>query len=103
MQEIPVPQIGDNDLLLQIKAAGFCHTDYQVYEGVYQSKLPITPCHEPVGVVVSVGKKAAEQGWKVGQRAGMLNFRRACGECNGCKNFIRPRLQASEHPRQSDL
>jgi D-arabinose 1-dehydrogenase-like Zn-dependent alcohol dehydrogenase len=86
VQEIPVPEYGDNDLLLKVGAAGFCHTDYQVYEGVYQSKLPLTPSHEPVGTVVAVGDKASKT-WKVGQRVGMLNLRHACNKCGGCKTF----------------
>jgi D-arabinose 1-dehydrogenase-like Zn-dependent alcohol dehydrogenase len=87
LQEIPVPTIGDNDLLVKVRAAGFCHTDYQVYEGVYQSKLPLTPSHEPVGTVVAVGQHAARQNWLIGQRVGVLNFRHACGVCSGCKTF----------------
>ncbi|KAL5335541.1 chaperonin 10-like protein [Aspergillus crustosus] len=85
LQEIPVPEYGPNDLLLKTGAASFCHTDYQVYEGVYQSSLPLTPSHEPVGTIVAVGKKAASAGWKVGQRVGMLNIRHACGSCVGCR------------------
>ena len=86
IQEIPVPKYGDNDLLLKVGAAGFCHTDYQVYEGVYQSKLPLTPSHEPVGTIVALGNKASKN-WKVGQRVGMLNLRHACNDCGGCKNY----------------
>ncbi|RDW94221.1 uncharacterized protein DSM5745_01543 [Aspergillus mulundensis] len=85
LQEIPVPTIKDNDLLLKVGAASFCHTDYQVYEGVYQSPLPLTPSHEPVGTIVEVGPKAAAAGWKAGQRVGMLNFRHACNSCTGCR------------------
>ncbi|KAL4871491.1 hypothetical protein BDV12DRAFT_163852 [Aspergillus spectabilis] len=85
LQDIPVPSYGDNDLLLKVGAASFCHTDYQVYEGVYQSPCPITPSHEPVGTVVELGKTAAKAGWKTGQRVGMLNFRHACRTCIGCK------------------
>ncbi|GKT48141.1 alcohol dehydrogenase [Colletotrichum spaethianum] len=65
---VSVPNARDGELLVRIKAASFCHTDFQVYEGVYQSKCPIIPSHEP----------------KVGQRVGVLNFRHACGECNQC-------------------
>lgn len=71
-------------MLLRVGAAGFCHTDYQVYEGVYQSPCPMTPSHEPAGTVVAVGKKA-ESNWRVGQRVGMLNFRHPCNECIGCR------------------
>ena len=27
MQEIPVPTIGDDDVLVRVRAAGICHTD----------------------------------------------------------------------------
>ncbi|GME28938.1 Alcohol dehydrogenase superfamily zinc-containing [Neofusicoccum parvum] len=88
--EIPVPTIGPNDLLLKIGAAGFCHTDHQVYEGVYKTHLPITPSHEPVGTVVAVGEAAAKQGWTRGQRAGTLLFQHACGACHRCRTHRQP-------------
>ncbi|KAL4965828.1 chaperonin 10-like protein [Aspergillus stella-maris] len=94
IQEIPVPSIKENDLLLKVGAASFCHTDYQVYEGVYESPLPMTPSHEPVGTVIGVGPKAVKNGWKEGQRVGMLNFRHACGSCVGCR--------VARDPRQPD-
>lgn len=84
IREIPVPRVGDNDLLIKVGAAGFCHTDYQVWEGVYKSPCPVVPSHEPVGTIVAVGKNAAGT-WKVGQRAGVLLFRHACGTCIGCE------------------
>ncbi|KAL2841171.1 GroES-like protein [Aspergillus pseudoustus] len=86
LHEIPIPFIGDNDLLIKVGAAGFCHTDYQVYQGTYNSPFPMTPSHEPAGTVVSVGKTAAASGgWKAGQRIGMLNFRHGCKGCVGCR------------------
>ena len=84
INEIPVPQIGDNDLLVKIGAASFCHTDYQVWEGVYESPLPVVPSHEPVGTVVAVGAKAQDK-WKVGQRVGVLLFKHQCHHCASCK------------------
>ncbi|KAL4877438.1 chaperonin 10-like protein [Aspergillus karnatakaensis] len=85
LQEIPIPSYQPTDLLLKTAAASFCHTDYQVYEGVYNSPTPLTPSHEPVGTIVEVGAQAAKAGWKKGQRVGMLNFRHACNACIGCK------------------
>lgn len=32
-EEVPVPEVGPNDVLVQVKAAGLCHTDIQVSEG----------------------------------------------------------------------
>jgi NADPH:quinone reductase-like Zn-dependent oxidoreductase len=71
-------------VLIKTGAAGFCHTDYQVWEGVYKSPLPIAGSHEPVGTIVAVGSEAQSK-WKVGQRVGVLLFRHACHACGGCK------------------
>nr|OQO22188.1 hypothetical protein B0A51_09243 [Rachicladosporium sp. CCFEE 5018] len=83
-QTVPVPSINDHEILIKIAAAGFCHTDYQVYQGVYKSPTPLTGCHEPVGTVAAVGKSAARN-FKIGQRVGMLLFKHACGKCDGCR------------------
>lgn len=46
----------------------------------------MTPSHESAGTVIAVGKKAqAESQWRIGQRAGTLNFRHPCNECVGCR------------------
>ncbi|THZ98879.1 alcohol dehydrogenase GroES-like domain-containing protein [Aureobasidium pullulans] len=84
IHEVDVPKYGENDLLVKIGAAGFCHTDYQVYEGFYQSQTPQIGSHEPAGTVVAVGSKAAKS-FNEGQRVGVLLFRHACHECVGCK------------------
>ncbi|RAL02573.1 uncharacterized protein BO80DRAFT_463333 [Aspergillus ibericus CBS 121593] len=34
----PLNPITSTDVLIKVAAAGFCHTDYQVYEGVYNSR-----------------------------------------------------------------
>lgn len=65
-------------------AAGWCHTDYQVWEGTYESPLPIVPSHEPVGTVVALGEQAQSK-WKIGDRVGLLLFRHSCGHCSPCE------------------
>lgn len=42
------------------------------------------PSHEPAGKIVKVGS-SVEGSWKVGDRVGVLNFKKACGECTGCR------------------
>ncbi|KAF2652209.1 alcohol dehydrogenase GroES-like domain-containing protein [Lophiostoma macrostomum CBS 122681] len=83
IRDIPVPIPGPNDLLIKTGAAGFCHTDYQVWEGVYESPLPMTGSHEPVGTVVAIGSSV--KGWRVGQRVGVLLFRHQCHVCTNCR------------------
>ena len=87
IHHIDTPKPGPNDLLFKVGAAGYCHTDYQVFEGVYKSETPITPSHEPVGTIAAVGSMV--DGWKIGDRIGALLFRHACGNCQGCQRTLR--------------
>lgn len=69
---------------MRVKASSFCHTDYQVYQGIYGTELPFTGSHEPAGVVAALGSNVTG-GWQVGDRVGVLNFRNPCGSCAGCR------------------
>lgn len=84
--EKPVPKVSaPQDILVRIRAAGFCHSDLQVWEGVYESPLPLVGSHEPVGEVVEMGEEARQKsGFKVGDRIGLLNFKNHCGKCHEC-------------------
>jgi D-arabinose 1-dehydrogenase-like Zn-dependent alcohol dehydrogenase len=86
--ERPVPQCGENDLLIQVCAAGFCHSDLQVLHGQFPVALPMIPSHEPAGKIVQVGSKVSGS-WSVGDRVGILNFKNACGRCVGCRQHMR--------------
>lgn len=87
--DVDVPSdLEAHDILVQIKAAGYCHTDLQVLQGVYESagaKPGLIGSHEPAGVVVKAGPKASEAGIKVGDRVGSINTYGFCNKCNSCK------------------
>jgi D-arabinose 1-dehydrogenase-like Zn-dependent alcohol dehydrogenase len=88
LSERPIPQCGENHLLIQVYAAGFCHSDLQVQNGQFPVQLPLIPSHEPAGKISQIG--ANVQGpWKIGDRVGILNFKNACGECVGCRQQTR--------------
>ncbi|KAI8653692.1 PKS-ER domain-containing protein [Fusarium sp. Ph1] len=79
---IPIPKTGE--VLVRMAASSFCHTDFQVIQGVYKTKLPVTGSHEPAGTVAALGE-GVRGDWKLGDRVGVLNFRNPCGSCSGCK------------------
>ncbi|KAI6910065.1 hypothetical protein KC318_g3281 [Hortaea werneckii] len=87
--DVDVPaDMGDYDVLVQIKAAGYCHTDLQVLEGVYASagaKPGLIGSHEPAGLVVKAGPKAGEADIKLGDRVGSINTYGFCNKCDACK------------------
>lgn len=57
VEDLPVPSIGPDDVLVRSHAVGICHSDFELLEGRYiiGFRYPITPGHEWAGEVVEVG------------------------------------------------
>ncbi|KAH6959617.1 chaperonin 10-like protein [Ilyonectria sp. MPI-CAGE-AT-0026] len=61
--ELPVPVPEKNQIIIEVKATGFCHTDQNIISGnddTFFWKRPITLGHEIAGVVVSVGSDVSD-------------------------------------------
>lgn len=83
MEERPVPEYKDDEVLLKMKVCGICHSDYDLINGEYiiPFTYPITPGHEWSAEVVKVGKNVTTV--KPGDRVvGEANL--GCGECEVC-------------------
>ena len=66
----PVPQAGDNDLVVRVLACGVCRTDLHRMDGDLPSRHPAAiPGHEAVRQLVQRGRKA--QRFAIGQRVGI--------------------------------
>jgi threonine 3-dehydrogenase len=90
MQDVPVPEIGPNDLLIRIKKTAICGTDVHIYNWDEWSQktipVPMVTGHEFVGVVEKVGREV--RGYQVGDRVsgeGHLT----CGHCRNCRAGLR--------------
>ncbi len=86
MEEVPVPEIGINDVLIKIKKTSICGTDLHIYKwddwAQKTIKTPMTIGHEYVGEVVEIG--AGVKNVKVGDRVtGEGHI--ACGHCRNCR------------------
>ena len=86
IEEIPVPKIGINDVLIQIKKTAICGTDLHIYKWDEWSartiKTPMTIGHEYVGVVVDKGRGV--KNIQIGDRVtGEGHI--ACGHCRNCR------------------
>ncbi|WP_083060370.1 NAD(P)-dependent alcohol dehydrogenase [Mycolicibacterium bacteremicum] len=61
LEEIDVPEIGPEDVLVKVGGAGMCRTDYQLIDGYFDRGLamdyPITPGHEIAGWIDRVGSQ----------------------------------------------
>ena len=82
LQEIPVPNIGEKDILVRVRAAGICHSDAHYRAGRSgMGFLPITLGHEVAGVVEKIGAQVTNV--KVGERV-CLHYNITCGDCYYC-------------------
>ncbi len=82
VKEVPVPEIGPDDVLIKVKNTGICGTDWSIYNGWYSAdKLPMIAGHEFSGVIAGVGKNV--KGWQEGDRV-TADINMACGTCFYC-------------------
>lgn len=59
LEDVPVPEIAPDEVLVKVKAAGMCRTDLQLMDGYFQKyspmQFPLTPGHEIAGTVERIG------------------------------------------------
>ena len=77
-------ELGEHDVLIEIKFCGICHSDiHQVKDEWGGSIFPMVPGHEIAGVVSAVG--AAVQKFSAGDHVGVGCLVDSCGECEYCQ------------------
>lgn len=87
IQERPIPQPKDDEVLVKVEYVGICGSDLHYYEsgriGDFVVKPPFVLGHEAGGTVVEVG--ANVKNLKVGDRVAMEPGK-TCGQCEFCKS-----------------
>jgi alcohol dehydrogenase len=83
VEELDLAPPGPGEVLLQIEAAGLCHSDLSVVNGARPRPVPMLLGHEAAGRVVGLGD--AVDDITVGQRV-VLSYLPACGDCAGCSS-----------------
>ena len=82
--DIELPDIDENSALLRLEACGICGSDYEQFEGVLRTPVPVIPGHEPLGVIERIGDKAARRwGVDVGDRVAVETML-SCRHCSAC-------------------
>ncbi|MCX8031037.1 MAG: alcohol dehydrogenase catalytic domain-containing protein [Thermodesulfovibrionales bacterium] len=88
IEEIPVPNIQDDEVLVKTKACGICSGD--VMQWYIENKAPLVLGHEPAGEIVKLGKKIENSlNFKVGDRV-FVHHHAPCMACKYCrrKDFV---------------
>ncbi|NIQ37899.1 MAG: alcohol dehydrogenase catalytic domain-containing protein [Proteobacteria bacterium] len=79
--KVPVPEVGPDEVLVQVHYCGICGSDLEAYHtGMYEPGLIIG--HEFAGEVVAIGERV--EGWAAGDRVTVNNVI-PCGQCGFCR------------------
>src|SRR5947208_10257426 len=82
LEEVAAPQPPDNGVVIEVRAAGICRSDWHGWMGNDPDiRLPHIPGHEFAGVVAEVG--SGVKNWRRGDRV-TLPFVCGCGTCEQC-------------------
>ncbi|MDX2542369.1 NAD(P)-dependent alcohol dehydrogenase [Streptomyces sp. WI04-05B] len=77
-------EVGEFDVLIDIKFAGICHSDiHQAREGWGEAIFPMVPGHEIAGVVEAVGSGVTK--FTIGDHVGVGCLVDSCRECENCE------------------
>jgi len=80
-KDVPIPEIGAQDVLIRVAAAGICHSDAHYRSGISKiDNLPVTLGHEIAGQVERVGKEATN----VAAGRVCVHYLVHCGSCEFC-------------------
>jgi len=85
LRDVPVPEPGPGQVLVEVAAAGACHSDLHVMEfpeGILPFGLPFTLGHENTGRIAALGPGVA--GWREGEPVAVYGPW-GCGLCRPCR------------------
>lgn len=94
LAEVPVPEVKEGQVLLQVHTCGVCRTDLHILDGdLTEPKLPLIMGHQIVGSVVAMG--AGVDRFTLGQRVGVPWLGYTDGTCRYCR---RGQENLCDHP-----
>lgn len=85
LRQVPIPQLGPNDVLVKIKKTSICGTDVHIYNwdewAQAHIETPLVIGHEFVGEIVELGSHVC--GFELGERVSGEGHI-VCGVCRNC-------------------
>jgi D-arabinose 1-dehydrogenase-like Zn-dependent alcohol dehydrogenase len=81
IEDLEIPGVGEQDILIRVACCGVCHTDLKVIEGRNRFTPPTILGHEVAGTVERVGSHCVD--FKEGDNV-IIGMRYKCGRCRYC-------------------
>ncbi len=83
LEEVPIPEPGVEDVIVQVERSGICGSDVHIYHGVSPLKPPVVLGHEFVGVLADMGANVGN--YQLGDRV-IVEPGVPCGTCTYCQS-----------------
>lgn len=85
VREVPVPEIGPDDVLVETAYIGICGSDPHMHHNKvsYKVNVPLILGHEFAGTIAALGSNVT--GWQVGDRVASETHADYCGKCVMCR------------------
>ena len=85
VREVPIPEIGQDDVLVRVSYIGVCGSDPHMHHNKvsYKVNVPLILGHEFSGVIEKIGAHVA--GWSIGDRITAETHADYCGKCVLCR------------------
>ncbi|WP_218018825.1 zinc-binding dehydrogenase [Novosphingobium rosa] len=100
IEEVDLDGPGDGEVLVEIRAAGLCHSDLSIVAGLRQRILPCVGGHEGAGIVREVGRGV--MGLRNGDHV-VMTVGAGCGHCRPCYDGRSALCDESGAPRGQGL
>ena len=97
LEEVPVPELGPREVLVEVEAVGVCGSDVHYYEegriGSFVVREPLILGHESMGTIVELGEEVTkhEVGERVALEPGVPDG--TCRECRAGRYNLCPNVQ----------
>ena len=93
LDNIPEPEVGEGQVLIEIDTTGICGTDVHITQGLFPSDCPKVLGHEGTGIIIDVGRGVDRS--RIGERV-TTNGTTQCYECWNCRYWHYGRCENSD-------
>lgn len=85
LREVPIPEIGEEDVLLQVRSVSVCGSDVHMWRNIlgHKPRVPVILGHEFSGIIARTGRRV--KGFKEGDRVASETAAEICGVCVLCR------------------
>lgn len=89
VKSYPVPEIGDDEMLVKVEGCGICGTDVHEYKNDPFGLIPLVLGHEGTGEIIAIGKNLSVDTTGEPVRVGdkIVTCTIPCGTCDACLNM----------------